>query len=458
MDAPLVSGNVVLFIRRMLDYAVAFKQAIVHTIGPMRPDPVIRRVSFWVFSSICWAVAGGAPDVVAAPLNLSSALSVSEQYDSNIYLSQTDPIGDLATTVSPQISVAFDSRDVQGALRYQATAERYRRRSEANRWSQQADLNTAMKGIKRLIRGLDVQMTGSYSLADDIPDAFPGDSGLEPVGVILLPKTETTQWRGGITAAYAWTRRLETRLEYGFTETRYDAFDLSELADVIGGTPALSIATHNSVMHDATLRFRYRWSPSWTATLNPGWSAIRVDPAAGAASTATDTRATRRVSIGAEYSGGPAWSASGEIGVTAVEDDQARVVVDVDLQRGWKQGRVALTAGQEIGAGGGVTDTASILQRLGANASHALGAKVQVSLRLDYSRNVSLPRDPLIRSIRIQTYRAGGGATYRMLGWLDGSVDYSYFVQDSAGIAVDGKRHVVTFALTARAPGWRLFD
>jgi hypothetical protein len=425
----------------------------------MWPDSAIRIVFlFCVFSSICWAVAVGAPDVVAAPLNLSSSLSISEQYDSNVYLSQTDPVGDLATTVSPQASVAFDSRDVQGALRYQATAERYRRRSEANRWSQQADLNAAMKGIKRLIRGLDVQMTGSYSLADDVPDALPGGSGLQPVGVILLPKTETTQWHGGITTAYMWTRRLESRLEYGFTETRYEAFDLSGLSDVVGVTPALAIDTHNSVTHDATLRFRYRLSPSTTVTLSPGWSAIRVDPAAGASSTATDTRATSRLSAGAEYSAGPTWSASGEIGVTAVEDDQTRLVVDVNLQRSLKQGRVALTGGQEIGAGGGVTDTASIVQRLGANASHALGAKTQVSLRLDYSRNVSLPTDPLIRSIRIQTYRAGAGASYQIFGWIDGSVDYSFFVQDSVGIAVDGRRQVITFALTAHAPGWRLFD
>jgi hypothetical protein len=45
-------------------------------------------VCLFFFFSWVWAV--GAPNVVAAPLSFSSSLSISEQYDSNIYLLQTD--------------------------------------------------------------------------------------------------------------------------------------------------------------------------------------------------------------------------------------------------------------------------------------------------------------------------------------------------------------------------------
>jgi hypothetical protein len=390
---------------------------------------------------ICWVCAVGAPDVVAAPLKLSSALSVSEHYDSNIYLSQTDPVGDLTTIVSPRVDLTVDDPSIHGALRYQASAEWYRTRSTENRLSHQAEAEASLKALQRLIRGLDLQISGSYSRAGQLPGTSLGDTPPESVGAVLLPRMETTQGGGGITAAYAWTRRLESRLAYGYTVTTYDSTD-----------------AHNSVTHDATLRLRYRLSPSTTITLDPGWRAIRIDPAAGDPAAAADTRATTRLSAGAEYSAGPTWTAGGEIGATILENDQTRLVMDFDLQRRGRQGRVGFTGGQEIGTGGGVTDTVSLVQRLGADASRTVSPGMQVSLRVDYSRNVSLPGDPSVRSIRIQTYTAGLGVSDQLLAWLVGSVDYSYLVQDSVGIAVDGERHVVTFALTARAPGWRLFD
>jgi hypothetical protein len=394
-----------------------------------------------LLSFVYWVCVVGTPDVVAAPLKLSSTLSVSEHYDSNIYLSQTDAVGDLTTIVSPRVELTVDDASIHGALRYQASAEWYRTRSTENRLSHQAEAEASLKALQRLIRGLDLQVSGSYSRAGQLPGTSLGDTPPQSGGTILLSRMETTQGRGGLMAAYGWTRRLESRLGYDYTATTYDSTD-----------------AHNSVTHDARLGFRYRLSPSTTITLNPGWREIRIDPAAGDPAAAADTTATTRLSAGAEYSIGPTWTAGGKIGATIVEDDQTRLVMDFDLQRRWKQGRVGFTGGQDVGTGGGVTDTVSLVQRLGVDASQTLSAKMQVSLRLDYSRNVSLPADPLIRSIRIQTYRAGAGATYRILGWLDGSADYSFFVQDSVGIAVDGKRHVVMFALTARAPGWRLFD
>jgi hypothetical protein len=178
-----------------------------------------------------------------------------------------------------------------------------------------------------------------------------------------------------------------------------------------------------------------------------------VDPAAGELA-AADTRVTKRVTAGAEYSAEKVLTVSGEIGATAVENDQTRLVVGFDLLRSLQKGRVGFGGRQEIGAGGGVTNTVSLVQRLGAHASQTLLPGIRASLRLDYSRNVSLPDDPSVRPIRVQTYTASLGASYQLLAWLAGRVDYSYLVQDSVGIAVDGTRHVVTVTLTANAPAW----
>lgn len=401
-------------------------------------DRDCRVPRWWMLCLVAWAfVVWGDQQTFGAPLSLQSSVSTSFSYDDNIYLSRTSPVGDLATTLSPRVDLVFDQQAIQGSLRYQATGEWYQQRRTENRLSHQAEADVSLKALQRLTRGGDVRVTGSYSRAGQLPGTSLGDTPIEPGGEVLLPRMETTQGRGGVTGAYAWTRRLESRLAYTFTSTTYDSRD-----------------ARDSVTHDATVPLRYRLSRSTTITLSPGWSAIRVDPAAGAP--AADTRVTTRLSAGAEYAAGSTWTSRGQVGVTIVEDDQRRLVLDGDLQRRVKQGQVAFSGGQEIGAGGGVTETASLVQRLGMNVSQALGAKTQMSLRLDYSRNVSLPTGSSVSPTRIQTYTASLGAGYQLLRWLTGRVGYSYLVQDSIGIAVDGKRHVVTVAFTANVPVWSL--
>lgn len=408
-----------------------------------------------VLVGLFFDVGCGAGNAFAAPVTVDTSLSVSERYDNNLYLSQTDPVSDLTTTVSPRIDVTFDHRPVQGSLSYQASAEWYRQRRTENRLSHQGEARAALKALRRVLPNLDVQVAGLYSVAGELPGTTLSGLPSEPGGQVLLPRTETTQWRGGATAGYQWTRRFESRLEYALTTTRYQAFNLAELADVVAGAPALTVATHNSVTHDATLALRYRRSATTTLTLNPGWRAIRVDTEEETP-TADNTTVTSRLTVGAEYFPGAFMTVRGQVGAMVVEDDQTRLVFDIRLHRSWARGGFSLSGGQEAGAGGGVTGTASITQRGAADLSYVLGTRTQSSLGLTVARHVSIADDPSITSVRIMTYGANAGLTRGVFQWLTASLNYSYTVQRSDGVSLDGERHVVTATLTTRTPSWRI--
>ncbi len=403
----------------------------------------------------CVVVAVGAQQTFGAPLSLQGSISSSLSYDNNIYLSETDPVGDLATTVSPRIDLAIDQRSIEGTISYQATGEWYRHRNSENRLSHQGEVQASFDAVKRLVPRLDLQFTGMYSRAGSLPGTSLSGVPAEPGGTVLLPRTETIRWGSTGMAGYPWTRRLDTRVNYQFTSTRYDTFNLADLSDVVGTTPALSVGTHDSNTHDVTLAVRYRLSPATALTVNPGWRTIRVETVETASQPTVNTTVTRRLTTGAEYSSGPLQTFQGQVGVTVVDDDRTYLVVNVGLERRWTRARLSVTAGQEIEAGGGVTDTASVAQRFGADVAQSFGLRSEVSFGLEMIRNTSLTETPPAASIRIVTYGAHVGATRRFFSWLTGRLDYSYFVQRSDGIDLDATRHVSTATVTANAPPWR---
>ena len=292
-------------------------------------------------------------------------------------------------------------------------------------------------------------MSGSFSRAGTLPWTSLDDRQPAPGDGVRLPPTETTQRRGAVAVGYPWSERLGSRLEYSFTATHYDAFDL----------PTLTIQTHDSAGHNASLALRYRSSLLTTLTLTPGWSATRVDPVQGTPTLPSDARTITSLSAGADYSASPSVTLSGRVGAMVVEDEQTRLSVDADVQRAWTRGRLRLAVRQGVGTGGGVTNTVSVTQGATADGSMSLGAETAANLRFSYARNVSIPDQPLDPTIRVSTYEAGAGVSRQWLGWLAGRLDYSYLTQQAHGIALDtldAQRHLVTVSVTAQAPPWPL--
>jgi hypothetical protein len=179
-----------------------------------------------------------------AGLTAGASLSVSERYTNNLYLSRTDPIGDLSTTVAPRVDLRFDERAISGGVRYQATGVWYRQRRDQNRWSQQGEADAALTALGRAVRGLDVRLSLQ-------PRELPGlPGGQEPV----------IRWRPSAPYGTTWGRGTQGTMG----GAPASVFALPPLKAPTGarrrGPSASSTVRRNSWLHHASLSLRYHYS------------------------------------------------------------------------------------------------------------------------------------------------------------------------------------------------------
>lgn len=415
--------------------------------GSSRSGSSLRQTTFW-----CVLLGLGLPLVwetqfaFSAPLNLDSSVALVARYDNNLFLSESDPIGGFSTVVAPRVNLQIDQRLIQTEIRYQATAQWYRQRAELNRFTQQGELDAALRGLRRWVRHLDLRLQGSYTRMTELPGTFLSGEPVSRGGVLLPATIESSEWRGSITAGYAWSGRLQSGLGYRYTATYFDEVDNS--------ISIVTASTFDSIVHDAHLSGSYRQSPRTTLKLTAGLSATRLTPSGTPFPSADDTRTTARLTAGAEYLAASALRVEGEVGVMVIEDDQARLALNLDLERHWSDTQLRVRARQESGVGGGVTDTVSVRRSLSADASRPVGRHTWASLRLGIIENMSTPVLAADPTVRVVTFGAGAGVGHALTGWLTVRFDYSSLTQRSSGIAVAGQRHLFVVTLTATGPQW----
>lgn len=433
-----------------------------------RARSILRRTIVWcLLSGLAWPVVSDTqpafsaplsldssqlarsvtPRASSAPLSLDSSLALVSRYNNNLFLSESDPVGGFSTMVAPRVDLQFDQRLVQGQLRYLAAAEWYRQRSELNRFRQQGEFEVSLAGVRRWIRHLDLQLRGSYiRRAGELPGTSLGGQQVFRGGVIFPATTESTEWRGSISADYAWSRRLESRLEYRYVATYFDEID---------SNIATTATTYDSIVHDARLVLSYRQSPRTTLTLAPGWSVTRVVPSGTDFTSTTVTRTRVRLTAGAEYSAVSTLRVRGEVGVMVIEDDQTRLALNLNLAQAWKNIQFRVRGRQDSGIGGGVTDTVSITRSLTADASRPLGRYTEARADVGLIGNLSAPVLATDPTIRVVTFRAGAGIGHDLTRWLTVRLDYILLTQRSSGTTVGGQRHLVVVTLLATGPQWQ---
>lgn len=374
---------------------------------------------------------------------------MASRYDNNLFLTETNQIGAFSMVVAPRADLQVDRRLIQGQLRYQAAAQWYRQEVGLDRFTQRGEVRASLAGLRRFVRHLELDLFGAYTKTGELPDTDLAGDPVSRGGVLFPVTTEITEWRGSITAGYAWSRLFQSRLAY-----RYVATYLEQSGG--GGTiPVSSLATYDSIVHDMRLMFSYRQSPRTTLTLSPGWSVTRVVPSGTDFTSTTETRARARITAGAEYAASSTSSVGGEVGLMVIADDHARLVLTLNLTQDWDRIRFRLRARQSSDVGGGVTDTVSITRSLNADASMPVARHTEARMFLGTIGNMSAPILGAEPTVRVVTFRAGAGIRFELSRWIGMRLDYLSQAQRSAGVDLGGKRHLITVTLFGTAPLWR---
>jgi hypothetical protein len=388
----------------------------------------------------------GPLDVTEAALSLTPSLSVSEQYTDNLLLSQTSKVGDLATVVSPRLSLAYAGRDVVWGGGYQGTAEYYRQRPDENRYSQTATANLRVPWLTHALRGLDLRLAGSFIRTSEL-QAY---SFTQPLGEsnegIRVPRVDTRRTRMEVTVDYPWSQRTTAALSSSIQMTRY-----GQIADQ--GSPSGTVQLQASTVRDGAIRLRHRWSATTTLTADSGVSVTVFDvPEAGPLGSGPDHIRTQRLTAGADYSISSTTTLNGSAGVTWVEDDQSQFTANLGVRRVFATGHGVLQYSRGAGTGGGLSRAVTVSERVIGRLVKNWGERTAGYAQLGWSRSVST----VTASFRTSSYETAAGLDMVLLPWLGGGFSYSYFNQRSQGGTGDAERHLFTATLTATGSPWRL--
>lgn len=390
---------------------------------------------------ITWMIVGLVVETDAA-ITLTPSLSVSERYNDNFFFTETNKESDSTTSIIPTATLTYESTYITFSGRYQGRVEYFSSHPGLNGYSQDASFDIKLPFLLHIAKGLDIRITEAIIYSPDLPAFSFNEQPQETNEGIQVPRTDTVRNRAGATINYIWTPRFSIALSY---------------SNLIVGYPTRP-DLQEPIVHDSSLQIGYKSSASTQWNLSYGLSITDFQTDRNAVSDVI----IHRVTIGVGHQFNSTLSVNGNIGMAREiltfpsEDELTSVIFDVNFSRDYNSGRFALGYSNSVGTGSGLTLTplVTLSQRAFFRATETLDRNVSVFAQMGFGRNTSIPDK---KELFIFSYEVNTGVNLIIFSWLNSTLSYSYFFQESKGsIGSTGERNTVMLTLTATVPEWRI--
>lgn len=340
-----------------------------------------------------------------APLTILPSITVSEEYNDNINLSNANRTSDFITGITPALNVILESERYRLSAGYNFTAEMYARNPNRNAAfdRQNFDLDTEWRPNEQLT----LSLIDGFSLSTDT-------NLISPQGVST---GRDRAWSNNLRAGLGYRLGPFTTLRTGagYQVQRYQG-DERQDSDVYSADVAIDRALSRRLT--ATLAYEAAYfdidfEPSvWTHTPRVGLS----------------YRLTETITLAA--SGGPSF----EVFEGGDRDDRVTPAVAASYDQRTFFGAVRLDFDRRIGVAGGIggpTDNTSIRGRIDVTT---LMRGLTLSLGPRYS--IVKSHDDRPRPIDIQAFTMPLTATYRLTAWIAAVASYQFFRQRTDGVVI----------------------
>ena len=350
-----------------------------------------------------------------APLTIVPSVTVSEEYNDNINLSNANRQSDWITSIQPALAATLETTRYRLAAGYSFTADMYEREPNRNRAfdRQNFDLDTLWRPTEQL----------TLTLTDTF--LFTTDTNLISQQGVSTGRDQawTNALRGG--AAYRLNPFTTLRAGGSYTVLRYESPSLED-ADVY--TADVAVDRVLSTKLTGTLAYEV------------GYFDIEFEPATWVHTPrlGASYRLTETITIG--LSGGPSF----EMPEGSSRDDRITPAVTASYEQRMFFGSVRVDFDRRIGVAagiGGPTDNTSVGGRLDVIT---LMRGLTLSLGPRYAW-VKSPGDRQPR-IDIQTFAVPLTATYRITAWIAAVAGYQFYRQRTGGEPVLNQRSGLVIA------------
>ncbi len=397
-------------------------------------------VSIW---AILLLLVIGFPFEINAAVILDSSFSLSENYNDNIFFSETNQDAGFVSTISPSLKLAYSSKNVSLSMRYTASAQFYSYSSAEDSLFHSLSFDLDIPFLNRRIKGVEVRVIEEMSFSPGLPAVALGggedQASLErrrelPQGTgqgIQLGKTDTFQNQAGILLLYDWSTRFTLTSSYINVITRFSGEqfeDRNAHQTKLGGVYRYDLSTRTA----------------WTGSYGAAWTTgDGNDQLIHSLQTGLDHRLSKLVTV------------RGEVGVSFFEGESLEPTFSGEIFKRYQSGNMSLRYSRGVSTGLGVVRSVTRSQSIVGSASRRLSERIDSYLEANYSTNKSVSGN----EVDLTILSGEVGMSVLLLEWLSAGFNYSHLRQDSNSVSVlggDGERNVVSVTLTAVAPPWRI--
>jgi hypothetical protein len=350
-----------------------------------------------------------------APLTIVPSVTIAEEYNDNVTLSNANRESDFITTIQPALAVTLESATYRLAAGYSFSADMYARDPDRNAAFDRQNFN------------LDTQWRPTEQLTLTLLDTFLLTTNTNLISPEGVSTGRNRAWANTLrgTAGYRLNPFTTLRGGASYGVQRYDSASLED-ADIYTADVAI----------DRVL------SPNLTGTLayEAGYFDVEFEPTTwthtprlGAAYRLTNT-------ITVSLSGGPSF----EIPESGSRDSRVTPAITASYDQRTFFGTVRADFDRRIGVAagiGGPTDNTSVGARIDL-LTLMRGLTLSLGARYAWVKSPG-DRDP---RIDIQTFTLPLTATYRITAWISAVAGYQFYRQRTGGEPVVNQRSGLVIA------------
>lgn len=349
------------------------------------------------------------------------SLAVSEEYNDNVFLSDTDRKSDFITRISPRLDLSFRAPKASLTLGYSPSFNIYSSHSERNSTSQRFNSQASLQPSERLSLGVNASFLKSEEVAEQ-REVLVVDPGA------LRQNRELTTTTVGAQLSYKLSPTLQPTLGASYTNTDYQGgvVDDSEtyaatfsLAYTLGARSTLSVGAKHTLFdyqgpidattQEYTLGLSYKLTPTLTAAASGGITFTDIDGISGNKT---------------NFSGGVSLTHQGERGSAVLGVSQA-VISSITEAEPQRSRTVSLRLTRQLAE----------KWNAGASLSYSTYKSVASSFRAARSRNT-------------EALHAGADLSYTLGPWARASLAYRYIDSNEKENNLGSYyNHIVVFSL-----------
>jgi hypothetical protein len=368
----------------------------------------------------------GEPSARRAPITLTPTFTISEEYNDNIFLNNSNKESDFITGFTPGVELTFERMDYRLTALYRFTSELYADHSELDQVLRRQDF--FLDGAWRVTPRLTLSLADSFVSSTDTNIVT--EEGVSTGRTRALSNTFTPA------LSYDITSLTSVRVTTSYTHQEFEADEL-----------------RGSDVYRGDLSFDRRLTPLLTGTIGYTFQYFDIQR--------QPDSVTHTVRLGATYRFTPTLTGAVAAGPTlevSEGDSEVRPFASLSLTNRFKWGSVSGQYDHTVGTAGGLG---------GTTENDVLRGLIQVT---GLARDLSLEFSPRFTSVQgdesrggqdrvdIQTITLSLRAIYRFNQWIAAAGGYNFFQQTSdrqggtSNFATDVDQNRVFFGIQFGAP------